>query len=141
MRFAGSVAPKEDGALYAVVPGQRHDQSYAGTPVGFLQQWNGVPGPSTMALMQLGGATVSAKGSGSLNVTATDDNGRVTRLSNDARPMLLSAVETKRDFMAKGAIHSERFGIGFNNGAVVDAWFEVHTAILWIRQFFSARRA
>lgn len=131
----------EDGALYGIVPGQRHDEDYDGNPVGFLQRWNGVGGPASMALMQIGGATVSAKGNGALNVFATDDDGRIVHLSNDARPMLLSEVETKRDFMAKGAIHSERFGIGFDNGAVADAWFEVHTAILWLRQFFSSRRA
>lgn len=132
-----------DGALYALVPGQHHDEDYGGNPIGFMQEWAGVPGQSSsLAIMQLGGASVSAKGSGLLNVKVVDDDGNITPLSTDARPMFLQpTVETKRDFIAKGAFHSERFGIGFDNGGIADAWFEVHAAILWVRQFFTSRKA
>lgn len=144
-----------DGALYVVVPGQRHDQDYDGKPVAWLQKWYGVPGPSGgLALMQLGGASISAKGNGNLNVVAIDDDGNSTNLTTTARPITLSLVETKRDLIAKAVPHSERYGIGFDNqgtiyntdgstsfGPVADAWFELHVAILWVRQFFSSRKA
>jgi hypothetical protein len=132
-----------DGAIYAIIPGRRHDENYAGLPQGFLQSWIGVPGSSPgLAIMQLGGASVSAKGNGLLVVTAKDDAGNISPLSTDARPMFLQPnTEVKRDFIAKAALHSERFGIAFTNGGVADSWFELHTAILWIRQIFSSRKA
>ena len=132
---------KEDGGLYAIIPGQSYDTDYNGAQRGFLQRWAGVPGPAgKLALMQLGGGSISAKGSGALNVVAIDDARKTTHLSSKARPMLLSAKETKRDFMAKGVGKSERFGIALDNGSVIGAWFEVHTAILWLRQFFTGRK-
>jgi hypothetical protein len=54
--------------------------------------------------------------------------------------MNLTAVDTARDFMAVAVGKSERFAMGFNNGGVVDAWFEAHVGILWIRKFFSGRK-
>ena len=132
-----------DGGLYVIVPGQRHDTDYSGNPEGFLQRWSGVPNSSTkMQLLQLGGATISAKGEGYLNVSATDGSGRTTKLSNERRPMILDDTnEVKRDFMAKAVPKDERFGLVLDNGGVVDAWFEAHTGILWVRPFFTGRKA
>lgn len=131
-----------DGAVYMVVPGQRHDEDYYGQPVGIFQEWYGVPTPSgKLNLSQLGGATVSARGAGALNVSAIDDIGGETVLSTERRPMMLTALEQARDFMAKAVPKSVRYAPRLHNGGVVDAWFEAHIFILWMRAFWSGRKA
>lgn len=138
----------EDGALYMIVPGQRYDETYDGEQVGFFQQWRGVEtSGGKMALNQLGGATVGAKGSGLVNVSAIDDAGNTTALTTERRPFILAAnddgkpIEVTRDLPARAVGKSPRFGISIDNGAVAGAWFEAHVAILWIRAFFTGRKA
>lgn len=134
---------KEDGGLYAIIPGQRHDEDINAHAVGFLQQWQGVRGPSQggLVVLQLGGASVSAIGNGPLTVYAIDNNAKLIYLSKPTRQMNLSSTETVRDFALFPAPQSERFGIGFNNGGIADNWFELHTAMTYLRKLFSSRKA
>ena len=131
-----------DGALYMIVPGQQHDQDYYGNSVGFLQVWEGVPTSSSkLGLNQFGGATVSARGNGNLNVSVRDDSGTLTPLSGVKRPMVLNRLkETARDFMAKAMPHSIRYAPRLDNGGAIDAWFEAHVFMLWMRPFWNGRK-
>jgi hypothetical protein len=137
----------EDGAIYCIEEGQYHDDDVNGNPQGYFSQWTGVPAANPgLAVMQLGGVSISAKGSGQLNVTAVDDAGKVYSVTTPQRPFFFQSdangnpVETKKDFVCRGAAHSERWGPSFDNGGVADAWFEIHNAILWQRKLFAARR-
>jgi hypothetical protein len=131
-----------DGALYAIEEGQRHDEDYDGNPVAYLQRWEGVPTPGgSMVENKLGGATIGAKGSGSINFSAFDDAGNIIPLTSDKRPLILDPnKESTRDFMVKGAAESVRFGLVIDNGGVVDAWFEAHVAMLWMRGYSPQRK-
>ena len=128
-----------DGAIYTLVPGQYYDQNYAGAQVGYFSQWVSVPGPNpTLALYQMMGASCSAIGAGFCNVYAYDEKGKLFPLSSPTRPWTLQAASSSRDFGAIAA-HAERFGIGFDNGGVPGAWFEMHVSELMLVQTYASR--
>lgn len=131
-----------DGMLTALQEGQYFDDAYTGAApdrIGYLSKWVSVPAPNTsLALTQLDGATCSAIGNGFVNIYAYDDTGKLYPISGPARMWMLETKETQRDFGVV-AIEALRFGIGFDNGAVVGAWFEMHTANLWVNQTFATR--
>lgn len=128
-----------DGAVYTLTEGQYSDQDYTSTPVGYFSLWQSVPGPNPkLVLNQLLGASMSAIGNGFLNVYALDDKANKYYLSDDERKWMLEAGETQRDFGAV-ATHASRFGIGFDNGGLPGAWFEMHIANLWISPTFQSR--
>jgi len=136
-----------DGALYAVADGQYHDDTYAGT-TGYFSQWLAVPTASVkLGLLQIGGATISWKGSGDLNLYVVDDQEFKQMLSSETRratPITDAAgdpVETVRDLMLAHPQKGTRYGMGWDNGGVADAWWEMHEAILWVRPWMAGRRA
>lgn len=137
-----------DGGIYAVQESQFHDDNIAGTAQGYFACWYSVPGQNAkLSLMQLGGATVSGKGSGNLNISAIDARGNTYSLTSDARPFIFdeddngNPLETVKDFICRAIPNSERYGIGMDNGGIADAWFEAHIATLYQRPMFAARRA
>ena len=125
-----------DGAIYGLEEGQYNDDDYNGNPVGYFSCWYGCPGPRTSNVnFQLNGARMSAIGSGELVVRAIDTKDNVIPLSTDSRRMFLSpTVETEFDFGAN-ARYSTSFNIGFDNGGVAGAWYEVHSAALYMRKW------
>jgi hypothetical protein len=128
-----------DGAIYTLTEGQYFDQNYALASVGYFSTWQSVVGPNPgLAINQLLGASCSAIGNGFCNVYALDDTDAFYQLSNDARAWFLTAKESQRDFGAVG-IQSSRFGVGFDNGGVAGAWFEMHSANLWITPTYMSR--
>ncbi len=128
-----------DGSLYTIAPAYYADDRADGTQAGYLSQWISVPGPSPgRDFFSLLGGTVSAVGSGMLNVYAFDQ-GLVSRpLSTSARTMTLSTSETIRDFGAVGVM-STAWGIGFDNFSGIGTWFEVHLANLYLLPKFSSQ--
>ncbi|MGP8269107.1 MAG: hypothetical protein ACLQLH_03490 [Terracidiphilus sp.] len=129
-----------DGSLKTVTDKQYHDQDYNGNPIGYFAQWVCVPGTQnpTEAIMGLAGATCSAIGNGLINVYAVDDTGATHPLSGVSRTWQLKATESQRDF-GTVSVEACRFGIGFDNGGVADAWWEMHTAALWIFKKWGSR--
>ncbi len=128
-----------DGAIYTLKEGQYYDQNYAGAPVGYLSKWLSVPGPNpSLSLFQLMGASCSAIGNGKINVYAVDDKGNTYALSTAERQWILTLIESQRDFGAVAAT-ANRFGIGFDNGSVAGAWWEMHNATLWVMPTFASR--
>lgn len=128
-----------DGAVYTLTEGQYYDQNYAGAQVGYFSTWQSVPGQNpALSLTQLMGASCSAVGNGLPNIYALDDQGKKYGLSSTARQWMLTAVESQRDFGVVVAVAC-RFGIGFDNGGVPGAWFEMHTANLWTIPAYAAR--
>jgi hypothetical protein len=128
-----------DGALYSLKEGQYWDDNYAGGQQGYFSQWLSVPGPNpTLTMNQLMGASCSAVGNGFLNVYAVDDTNATFPLSTPDRQWMLSGIESQRDFGAVAST-SSRFGVGFDNGAVAGAWYEMHNATLWVEPTFATR--
>jgi hypothetical protein len=120
-----------DGALYTYTEGQMFDENWNGDQVGYLSQWLGVPNPNTTGkISSLEGATISANGAGLLNVYTTDADNNTYMLTNALNQVNLTANER---FYALPAISEEftRTGIGFDNGGVVGAGFEIHVSTLW----------
>lgn len=128
-----------DGAVYTLRPGQYYDDDYNLQHGGYLSKWLSVPAPNVgLSETQLDGASCSAVGNGFCNVYAIDKKGSIYPLSKSTRTWTLSAVESARDFGVVG-ITSDSFGIGFDNGGVAGAWFEMHTANLWVLPTFQTR--
>jgi hypothetical protein len=132
-----------DGSLKTVTDNQYYDEDFTGGQVGFFGQWIGVPGANpNLAVFGLVGASCSAVGSGLINVYAVDDKyavtGKLYPLSKPNRLWRLTAAETQRDFGSIGH-EATRWGIGFDNGGVAGAWWEMHTATLWIIKKWSQR--
>lgn len=136
-----------DGALYSIQEGQYHDDTYAGT-TGYFSGWTGVPAASVkLGQLQIGGATISWKGSGDLNVYAVDDQELTQMLTSPTRRAVPitdadgNPVETVRDLVLAHPKKGTRYGIGWDNGGEADAWWEMHQAILWVRPWMAGRRA
>lgn len=120
-----------DGALYTYTEGQTYDQNWTGAQVGFFAQWLGVPNPNTTGkIFSLEGATISANGTGLLNVYTVDAKNNTYMLTSNLSQVNLTATE---EFYALPAISEEftRTGIGFDNGGLPGASFEVHVSTLW----------
>ena len=129
-----------DGSLKTVTENQYYDQDFDGNHVGYLGKWLGVPGANPgLAVFGLAGATLSGVGNGHLNVYAVSDTGRQVNLSKPERAWNLTAVESQRDFGAPAGSEASRWAIGFDNGAVAGAWWEMHTSVLWIFKKWSGR--
>lgn len=121
-----------DGALYTFTEGQMYDEDYNKAQVGYFSQWLSVPGTNSRGtIFSLEGATISANGAGKLNVYAVDDQNTLTPLTTNLRQVMLSDTET---FYTMGAVACEfsRTGIGFDNGGVAGAAWEMHAATLWM---------
>lgn len=133
------IRASSDGALYTLTRGQYWDDDYNGNHIGYWSEWLSVPGPNVALVeYQLLGAMLSAIGSGSLNVYAVDEKGAKTMLTSAARPCILTGVEQQRD-LGCVATFGNRFGIGFNNGGVAGAWFEMHVSNLMLLPTFATR--
>lgn len=122
------------------VPSLKHDEDTAGASVAIDWQWRSVFSDNpTMAVMYLGGATLSATGNKNINVKAIRDDGASVYITNDKRKWQLGANENKFDAICED--QWERYAIQLDNGNVVDAWAEIHKAILWMRPMWNSRRA
>jgi hypothetical protein len=129
-----------DGSLKTVTDNQYYDQDYAGAHVGYLGKWLSVPGANaSLNIMGVEGASLSAIGSGHINVYTVDDTGHQVNLSTPIRAWILTAKESQRDFGAPAGQEACRWAIGFDNGAVPGAWWEMHTINLWIVKKWSQR--
>lgn len=137
-----------DGILYAIEPEQYHDEDSGGNSVGYTAEWGGVPDTPNprLPVQQFGGISVSAIGSGQLNISIKDDKGRVFELTSQKKPFLFkqddsgNPIETVMDFTARGLPHSTRFTPIFDNGGVADQWFELHTVTMYQRPVMTQRR-
>lgn len=130
---------KADGAIYSLTDGQYWDDDYNGAKVGYFSTWQSVPGPNPgLTLTSLEGASCSAIGNGFINIYALDEIGQKYLLSKPDRSWMLTAAESQRDFGAVAATAS-RFGIGFDNGGVAGAWYEMHIANLWVMPTYATR--
>jgi hypothetical protein len=129
-----------DGCLYTE-GSTYHDTAADGvTPLGYFAQWWGVPTPRPkLGIVQLNGASMSAIGHGLLNVYAATTKGDVVPLTKPGRIYRLQVEETERDLIAQA--YSTSFALGWDNGGVPDAWWEMHTAMLWTRPFANSRQA
>lgn len=132
-----------DGSLKAVTDAQYYDEDYNSAQVGYLGQWIGVPAPNPgLAILGLVGASCSAVGNGLVNVYAVDDKypetGRQYVLSKPNRAWRLTGTESQRDFGSVGA-EATRWAMGFDNGAIAGAWWEMHTATLWVTKKWTQR--
>jgi hypothetical protein len=129
-----------DGCLYTEGT-TYHDTNAAGAAVGYFSQWWGVPTPRPkLGVMQINGASLSAIGNNLLNVYAATTEGVVIPLSKPSRTYRLDPnTETERDLIAQS--YSTSFALGWDNGGVADAWWEIHTAMLWTRPFANQRQA
>lgn len=133
-----------DGSIKTATDNQYFDEDYNSNPVGYLEQWIGVPGPNpALNVFGLVGASCSAIGNGPINVYAVDDKfqktGRKYPLSAPGRTWVLQAAETQRDFGSTPGHDAAHWGIGFDNGAVPGNWFEMHTATLRIIKKWAQR--
>lgn len=136
--FGGS-----DGSLKTITDGQYYDEDYSGNQVGYFGQWVASPAPSQgLAVLGLAGGSFSAVGLGLVNVYAIDDKypqtGKQYPLSKPNRAWRLTGSESQRDFGSIGA-EATRWGVGFDNGGVAGAWWEMHTAILWVLKKWTQR--
>lgn len=128
-----------DGAVYSLAEGQYWDDDYNKLKLGYLSKWQSVPGPNVaLSLTSLEGASLSATGNDFINVYAQDDQGLIYPLSKPNRTWMLGPLETQRDFGTVAATAC-RFGIGFDNGGVAGAWYEMHTANLWTVPTYATR--
>lgn len=124
-----------DGSIKTVTDNQYYDQDYNSDQVGIYSQWIGVPGPNPAnSVIGLEGASMSATGAGYINVYAVNEKfeqtGILYPLSGPGRLWFLGGTESALDFGAAGALDAFRWGVGFDNGGVAGAWFEMHVATL-----------
>lgn len=129
-----------DGCLYTE-GSTYHDTAADGvTPVGYFSQWWGVPTPRPkLGIVQLNGASLSAIGNGLLNVYVATTAEKTFMLTKPGRICRLTAAETERDLIAQ--FYSTSFAPGWDNGGVIDAWWEMHSFMLWTRNFANSRQA
>lgn len=136
----GVIFSDYQGGTYRELDTQAFDHNVAGAQVGFLSQWVSVLAPSSkLEILKCGGATISFRGAGLLNVYAMDAEGEQLPITNDRRAVVLTPAETVRDMLTN--FKSTRFGVGFDNGGLAGATWEAHAATLWVMPWSTARKA
>lgn len=127
-----------DGCLYTE-GSTYHDTNAAGASVGYFSQWWSVPTPRPrLGYVQLNGVSMSGIGNGSLDVYVAATNGPVYTLTT-TRPFVFDADEAETEIDLIAQYYSTSFALGWDNAGVADAWWEMHTAMLWQRPWMSQR--
>lgn len=130
----------QDGCVRMEVPDYYSDENAAGAKIGIDSQYQTVYAPNpVLAVLEMGGATWSVNGHGDLNVSAILDKGGPAEVTSARRTCTLA--DNEQQFDAGTRIQNEFISLLFDNGAVVDAWFWLHHAEMYLRTKWPARKA
>lgn len=136
--FGSSTA---NGLVAMEVPDYYSDQDQNGVESGIDWQYQTVYTPNdALAVMLLGGISLSLLGNKGINVTAIRDDGTTVQLTWEGRQLNLGATERTFDAGASDE-QNERWMIKFDNGKVKNAWAELHKCNIHMLALWGARSA